>query len=169
MRKFTLPILLLMTILLVGCTGETGPAYDPQAFTCTLSLQSVSTGEPDFCTARYTSDHGTVNLTVTAPEHLVGVSFVANATGMSMVMAAETEPLSITLSENAASSLRTLTDLLCTPHEEAIDQRKTNEGTVLLFETGELTLDETGMPVWVETVDGRCAKVTYPPENDAVT
>ncbi len=72
--------------------------------------------------------------------------------------------MSIPLSEPTAASIRSLAQLLSCPHEEAADKRKSDAGTVLVFEMGELTLNEGGLPVFARTYEGRAAHITYPPE-----
>ncbi len=159
-KRYLCPILLGVCLTLSACQQPTTPAYDPQCFTCTLSIASVTTGEADFCTAGFQSDNGTVRLTIDTPETLRGVGLTFAGIGTTLQL----EEVSIPLSDRVSASLEQLTTLLTTEHQYAMDKKRITDGTVLVFDTGELTLNEAGLPVYVHTRDGREAKVFYPPE-----
>ncbi len=169
MKRSGICIALVFAVLcsLTGCENASGPAYDPQSYSCTLSIHSITKGDTDPFTAQFVTDNGTTRLTVTAPASVSGVGFTMGSTGTSMTFSpygGTDGLLSIPLSESVAASLRDLTSLLSCPHEEATDKRKSDAGTVLVFELGELTLNEAGLPVFARTNEGRAAHITYPPE-----
>ncbi len=169
MKRIGIYIALVLAILcpLTGCETTSAPAYDPQSYNCTLTIHSITRGETEPFTAQYVSDNGTTRLTVTAPAAISGVGFTMGSTGTSMTFPPYGEgsaPLSIPLSEPTAASLRNLAMLLSCPHEEATDRRRAEAGAVLVFERGEVTLNEDGLPVFARTYEGRAAHITYPPE-----
>ena len=72
------------------------------------------------------------------------------------------EDCAIPLSTGAAASLRELTDLLGSLPADASDSRTEEGCTVLTFDAGQLTLNADGLPVFLETADGRRAQVILP-------
>ena len=160
--KHTLLCSLCLTLLLPGCAADSTPAYDPEHFACTLSIDSVSTGERGIFLAEYVREAGETVLTITAPERLTGLSFTFSESGCVMDAAGTAVPLS----EDAAASLTGLVCLLEASPETASDRKKTADGTLLFFPTGQLTLDSTGLPLLAETADGRRAEVTVTPKTE---
>ncbi|MBQ8401859.1 MAG: hypothetical protein IJX14_08020 [Clostridia bacterium] len=157
--KYSLPAALALCLLLPGCAADPTPAYDPSAFTCTLAIDSVSTGENGYFGAAFSSENGMAVLTVTSPERLAGLTFSFTEAGCAM----EAGGVMIPLSREASASLTTLADLLCAAPESALDRKKTADGTVLVFDSGRLTLNGDGLPVLAETTDGRRALLTMHP------
>ncbi len=160
--KHTLLCSLCLLLLLPGCAADSTPAYDPEHFACTLSIDSVSTGERGIFLAEYVREAGETVLTITAPERLTGLSFTFSESGCVMDAAGTAVPLS----EDAAASLTGLVCLLGESPETASDRKKTADGTLLFFPTGQLTLDSTGLPLLAETADGRRAAVTVTPKTE---
>jgi len=152
----TLCLPLCLALFLPGCTADSAPAYDPDHFTCTLSIDSVSTGERGVFLAEYVRDAGETVLTITAPQRLAGLSFTISESRCVLDAAGTAIPLS----GDAASSLTGLVRLLGESPSAAPDRKKTADGTLLFFPNGQLTLDSTGLPVLAETTDGRRAAVT---------
>lgn len=158
--KHTLLFSLCLPLFLTGCAADSAPAYDPEHFTCTLSIDSVSTGERGVFLAEYVREAGETVLTITAPERLTGLSFTFSEAGCVMDAAGTAVPLG----EDTASSLTGLVSLLGESPETASDRKKTADGTLLFFPAGQLTLDSTGLPLFAETADGRRAAVTHKTE-----
>lgn len=156
-----IPLFLLLSLsgcMAAGCAAVPDPAYDPAAFSCILSVDSVSTGETGRFTAEYTRDGSTAALTLTAPERLAGMTFSFTDTDCTLLA----EDCAIPLSAGTAASLRSLTELLASLPENASDRRTEAGCTVLTFDAGRLTLDADGFPVLLETADGRRAQVILP-------
>jgi len=154
--KHTLLPALCLALLFTGCAADSAPAYDPGSFACTLAIDSVSTGESGYFLAEYVRADGDACLTVTAPERLAGLSFTFSEAGCVMDAAGTAVPLS----EDAAASLAGLAALLGENPEDASERKKTADGTLYFFPTGQLLLDSAGFPVSAETTDGRRAAVT---------
>lgn len=154
--KYTLLPVLCLALFLTGCAAEPAPAYDPGRFTCTLAIDSMSTGENGYFLAEYVREAGDVCLTVTSPERLAGLSFTFSESGCVLNAAGTAVPLS----EDAAASLTGLVCLLGETPDGASDRKKTADGTLLFFPTGRLKMDSAGFPVFAETTDGRRAAVT---------
>lgn len=151
-------LLVFLSLFLAGCGVPDTPAYDPGAFSCLLSVDSVSTGEAGRFTAEYTRDGSTATLTLTAPERLAGMKFSFTEQDCTLLA----EDCAIPLSTGAAASLRELTDLLGSQPADASDSRMEEGCTVLTFDAGQLTLNADGLPVFLETADGRRAQVILP-------
>ena len=86
---------------------------------------------------------------MTAPEHLNGFSVTYDGSACA-VSAGETV---IPLSPETASGLTVLFDLLARPMEDGGVPAKSADGTetVVTFETGSVTVGETGVPVEVSS------------------
>ncbi|MBQ8641676.1 MAG: hypothetical protein IJ480_05605 [Clostridia bacterium] len=165
MKSVLKPLCLLGILVCTGCAGGGEPAYDPAAYSCMLAIDSVSTGEEGRFAARYVSENGTASLTVTSPERLAGLAFSFTEGGC-VLSAGES---AVPLSEDTAASLQTLADLLRADPAAASDRKNTAAGTVLIYDIGQVTLDDSGFPVLAETADGRRASVTILPETADTT
>lgn len=142
-----------------GCKAPASPAYDPDAFACTLAVDSIRTGEEGFFTVRYVRDAGTTTMTLTAPATLAGITFTF--AGEDCVLAVS--ECTIPLSRAVSASLQELAALLAADPADVQDIRSADGGTVYLFPAGELTLDETGLPIGLRTNTGRQATVLPAP------
>lgn len=145
-----------LTGCLTGCSAVPEPAYDPGAFSCTLAIDSVSTGESGHFAAEYVRQDQQATLTLTSPERLNGIVFTFSGEDCTLSAGACAIPLSRAVSE----SLGILTGLLSLPPEEALSRQKTADGTVLFHHGGQVTLNADGMPVLIRTDTGRQAAVT---------
>lgn len=157
--KMFLPAVLFLSLLFTGCGSGNAPVYNPADFICTLSIDSVSTGEAGYFQGQFVTAGGTASLTVTAPERLAGLTFTFTESGCVMDACGVTVPLS----EDTAASLTDLVRLLRSAPEDAVNRNKTAAGTVLIHRQGQLTLNDAGYPVLAETTDGRRAQITFPP------
>jgi len=99
---------------------------------------------------------GTTVMRMTAPEHLAGLSVTYDGS----TCAVSVGEMSVLLSEDAASGLTELFDLLARPMEDGGVPVKSADGTetVVTFDTGSVTVGETGVPVEL-SLDGRTVAV----------
>ena len=155
-RLYAAALSLFLAAMLTGCTAPTEPAYDPETFSCVLTVDSVRTGEEDYFTLRYRRENGSASMTVTAPETLAGITF----TGAGDAWVMTVEQSAIPLSEAVSADLQEMAALLSSVPAEAESCRETEVGTVFCFLVGELTLDVNGLPVMLCTTDGRHAGIT---------
>lgn len=155
--RLSLRLPVLLTVLLLtgcaGCTRSSAPPYDPAGFSCTLAIDSVSAGGAGYFAGELVSDHGTAVLSVTEPASLAGLTFTFGDSGCVMDACGVCVPLSGAVSDSLAS----LAALVCSDPADAPEKN----GTVLVYDTGRLTLDDAGYPVLAETTDGRRAEITF--------
>jgi len=149
-QKQVLLLTLSLCLLLPGCSKvQPGPAYNPEQFTCTVTVDQQYTAD---CTGT----PGSFVMTLTAPIRLSGLTLTFTDAGCTL-SAGETV---IPLSQGAAVSLENIASLMTAHPDTAADCIPTGNGTVYRFAAGQLILDANGLPAALETADGRTAVIT---------
>ena len=128
-----------------GCASGDGSAVTQYAAADAGYIMTFDGGITGACER----SGGTTVMRMTAPEHLTGLSVTYDGSVCS-VSAGETV---IPLSPETASGLTVLFDLLARPMEDGGVPAKSADGTetVVTFDTGSVTVGETGVPVEVSS------------------
>lgn len=153
----------LIAVFAAGCAAENGSAggalthYASADASYTASFTPEGSGAPDgSITGACERSGGTTVMRVTSPERLCGLSVTYDGSACSVTVG-ET---SILLSPDAAAGLTDLFDLLARPAEDGGVPAKSADGTktVVTFDTGSVTVGETGVPVEA-AFGGRTVKI----------
>ena len=151
-----------LTAFLSACSGET-PApgsrlTDYAAADVSYTIEYVPEGAAVPTAACCTRSGGVTVMQLTSPDRIAGITVTYDANAGSCAIAAG--EMSILLSPETAAGLTGLFDLLARPAEDGGTPAKSPDGsqTVVTFDTGSVTVGETGVPAEV-TFGGRTVSI----------
>ncbi len=156
-----------LTVFLSGCTGENsapgGRLTDYASADASYTIEYFPEGAEHPISACCTRSGGITVMQLTSPDRIAGMTVTYDANAGSCALAAG--DMSILLSPETAAGLTDLFDLLARPAEDGGIPSKSPDGsqTVVTFDTGSVTVGETGVPAEVTygkpTVGGRTVKI----------
>ncbi len=155
-----------LTVFLSGCTGENpvpgGRLTDYAAADASYTIEYFSDDAAHPIAACCTRSGGVTVMQLTSPDRIAGMTVTYDAGAGSCALSAG--EMSILLSPETASGLTGLFDLLARPAEDGGIPAKSPDGsqTVVTFDTGSVTVGETGVPVEVTQTHphgGRTVKI----------
>lgn len=142
-----------LTAFLSGCTGES-PApgsrlTDYATADVSYTIEYFPEGAAMPTAACCTRSGGVTVMQLTSPDRIAGMTVTYDANAGSCALSAG--EMTILLSPETASGLTGLFDLLACPAEDGGMPAKSPDGsqTVIPFDTGSVTVGETGVPVEV--------------------
>ena len=126
-----------------GCASGDGSAVTKYASADAVYTMTFEGGMSGACER----SGGTTVMRMTAPEYLAGLSVTCDGSTCSVSVG----EMSVLLSAETAAGLTELFDLLARPVEDGGVPAKSADGTetVVTFDTGSVTVGETGVPVEV--------------------
>lgn len=144
-----------LTVFLSGCfgTGEIsapgGRLTDYAASDASYTIEYFPEGAEHPISACCTRSGSVTMMQLTSPDRIAGMTVTYDANAASCALAAG--DMSIQLSPETAAGLTGLFDLLARPAEDGGIPSKSPDGsqTVVTFDTGSVTVGETGVPTEV--------------------
>ena len=162
--RFAVCIALTAALPLTACMADpsasrsgdnlTGYALEDAVYTAEFPVEDSNVS----ITACCVRSGGITTMQITSPDRIAGLTVTYDETaGSCSVSAGE---MSILLSPETASGLTVLFDLLARPAEDGGLPAKSPDGTqtVVSFDTGSVTVSESGLPVEV-TMDTRTVRI----------
>lgn len=142
-----------LTVFSAGCGGGNGasggPLTDYAAADASYTIEYFPAGAQQPVSACCTRSDGVTVMQLTSPDRMAGMTVTYDAGAGTCALSAGN--MSILLSPETASGLTGLFDLLARPAEDGGFPAKSPDGsqTVVTFDTGSVTVGETGVPAEV--------------------